>query len=359
MPAGSTPTTALTNRNVQVTWPAVTMPGGGAVDGYRVKRYNTSGVEQTTNTACDVVISTRTCTESAVPPGTWRYAVAPRLGAWQGPYGPPSADVTVAAPSLTLDNPTTITQFPSQLTGSLASFIPGQSVTVRLDDPTTGTVLPSSLAPATVPADGKANLTVTGIPNTITDGTHTIYVIGNNGDVASGTFTVNAPFPTPTSIVPQNGGTSGILDRGDQFQVTYSQAMNASSFCSTWSGAGDQSITANNVVTVNVINNGAPGGNDLMTVSTSGAACGGAFHYGSVNLGSPNHVQTNSTFRGTGNNVSTIAYTAASRRLTVVLGARDSGTSSGTVTGGITYMYTPDPVIQGTNGRFITGSVSS
>jgi hypothetical protein len=359
MPAGSTPTTAVSNRNVQVTWAAVTIPGGGAVDSYRVTRYNTSGAEQTIKAACDVVITTTTCTESAVPPGTWRYAVAPRLGAWQGPYGPPSADVTVAAPSLNLNNPTTITELPSQLTGSLASFIPGQSVTVRLDDPTTGTELASSLAPATVPAGGNANITVTGFPNTITDGTHTLHVIGNNGDVASDTFTVNVPSPTPTSLTSLNGGTSGVLDRDDQFQVTYSQAMDASSFCSTWNGAGNQSITDNSVVTITVINDGAPGGNDLLTVSTSAAACGGAFHYGSIDLGSPNYVQTNSTFRGNGANASTIAYTAASRRLTVVLGARASGTSTGTVTGAITYTYTPDPVIQGANGRFITGSVSS
>jgi len=358
MPVGNAPTAAVNNRNVQVTWAAVTMPGGGAVDGYRVRRYNTSGVEQTINGACDVVISTTTCTEAGVPSGTWRYAVAPRLGAWQGAFGTMSANITVAAPSLNLNNPTNITQFPSQLTGAIASFIPGQNVTVRLDDQATGTVLPSSLAPATVPASGSANLTVTGIPNTITNGTHTLYVIGSNGDIVSDTFTVNASFPTPTSLVAQNGGQSGRLDQEDTIMVTYSQAMDASSFCSTWSGTGNQSITAGNVVTVTVINNGGPGGNDLLTVSTSGAACGGDFHFGSVDLGSPNYVNSNSTFRGWGGSASTIAYTAGgTRRMTIVLGARASGTSSGTVGGSITYGHTPDPAILGTNGRPITGSI--
>jgi hypothetical protein len=356
MPAGNTPTAAVSNRSVTVSWTAVTMPGGGAVDGYVVKRYNTSGVEQTIKSACDVVISTTTCTENGVPSGTWRYASAPRLGAWQGAFGTMSANVTVAGPSLTLNNPTSITQFPSQLTGAIASFIPGQNVTVRLDDQTTGTVLPSSLAPATVPASGSATLTVTGIPNTITNGTHTLYAIGNNGDVASDTFTVNASFPTPTSVVGLDGGTSGVLDRDDQILVTYSQSMDASSFCSTWSGTGDQSITAHNVVTVTVLNNGAPGGNDLLTVSTSAAACGGAFRFGSVNLGSPNYVQTDSTFAGSGNNSSRISYSSQGE-LTIRLGTRASGTSNGTVTGGITYGYTPDPAILGTNGRPITGSI--
>jgi hypothetical protein len=358
MPAGNTPTAVVSNRNVQVTWAAVTMPGGSPVEDYRVKRYNTSGVEQTIKGACDVAISTTTCTENGVPSGTWRYAVAPRLGTWQGAFGTMSANVTVAAPSLTLNSPTTITQFPSQLTGAIASFIPGQSVTVRLDNATTGTVLPSSLAPATVPANGNANLTVTGIPNTISNGTHTLYAIGNNGDIASATFTVNASFPTPTSLAAQNGGTAGVLDRGDQILVTYSEAMDASSFCSTWSGTGNQTITADNVVTVSVVNNGAPGGNDLLTVSTSAAACGGAFHFGSVNLGSPNYVSSNSTFRGTGGSASTISYTAGTtRRMTIVLGARASGTSSGTVSGTITYGHTPDPAILGANGRPITGSI--
>ncbi|CAN5569313.1 hypothetical protein BH20ACT23_BH20ACT23_11590 [soil metagenome] len=158
---------------------------------------------------------------------------------------------------------------------------------------------------------------------------------------------------------------SGRLDAGDRFLVTYSQAMDASSFCSTWSGTGDQSITPGNVVTVTVINNGAPSGNDLLTASTSASACGGQFHFGSVDLGSPNHVQTNSTFSGPGGLLgllypaSTIAYDSSSRLLTVTLGALASGSGSDTVTGAITYMYTPDPVIQGANGRSITGTVTS
>jgi hypothetical protein len=105
--------------------------------------------------------------------------------------------------TLTLNNPTTITQFPSQLTGAIASFIPGQSVTVRLDDPTSGTVLPSTFVPTTVAADGAANLTVTEISSTVTNGTHTLYAIGNNGDLASATFTVQRPrarHPSPPSF---------------------------------------------------------------------------------------------------------------------------------------------------------------
>ena len=358
MPSGNTPTTSVGNRNVQVSWPAVSMPGGGLADGYRVKRFNTSGVEQTIGANCSAVIGTLTCTEQGVAPGTWRYSVAPRLGAWQGAFGPMSANTTVAAPSLNLNNPTNITQFPSQLTGAIASFIPGQNVTVRLDNPSSGTVLASSLVPATVPANGNGNLTVTGIPNTISNGTHTLYAIGNNGDVASDTFMVNASFPTPSSLVAQNGGTSDVLDRGDQIIVTYSQAMDASSFCSTWSGTGNQSITANNVVTVTVINNAAPGGNDLLTVSTSASACGGDFHFGSVNLGSPNYVQSDSTFAGPGNNSSRITYSPEGE-LTIRLGARATGTSGGPVTGAITYTYTPEPDILGANGRPITGIVSA
>jgi len=351
MPAGSTPTTAVSNRNVQVTWPAVTMPGGGAVDSYRVKRYNTSGVEQTILADCNVVISTTTCLEKSVPAGTWRYSVAPRLGAWQGPYGPTSADVTVAAPSLNLNNPTTITQFPSQLTGSLASFIPGQSVTVRLDDPTTGAVLPSSLAPVAVPASGSANLTVTGIPNTITNGTHTLYAIGNNGDIASGTFTVNAPLLTPTALALINGGgsISGQIQQNDIVQVTFSQPLLVSSVCA---GAPDdnQPVTAPGFV--RITNNNGTSGHDLLTVDTT--LCPGGLNFGSISLGSSGFVSSTQQFDAT------ITYTPATRRVTVVLGSRTTGgTAPARVNQSVTATYTPHPAMTAPNGRLITGTVSS
>ncbi|MEA2352750.1 MAG: hypothetical protein QOJ14_1164, partial [Thermoleophilaceae bacterium] len=87
MPAGSTPTASVSNRSVTVSWAASTMPGGGAIASYVVKRYDTIGNVQTIGSGCSGTISALTCTETAVPGGTWKYSVAPTLGNWTGAEG--------------------------------------------------------------------------------------------------------------------------------------------------------------------------------------------------------------------------------------------------------------------------------
>ena len=83
-----------------------------------------------------------------------------------------------------------MTCLPETLTGQIQNFIGGQTVTYRLDNPTTGTVLAGSIAPTPVPASGTASVSVT-IPATVADGAHTLYAIGNQGDVASTPLTQN------------------------------------------------------------------------------------------------------------------------------------------------------------------------
>jgi hypothetical protein len=348
MPAGSTPTASVSNRNVQVTWAAVTMPDGGAVDSYLVKRYNTSGAEESINGACDVVISTTTCTESTVPPGTWRYAVAPRLGSWQGPFGPASADVSVAAPTLTLNNPTTITQFPSQLTGAIASFIPGQSVTVRLDDPTSGTVLPSSFVPTTVAADGAANLTVT-ISSAVTNGTHSLYAIGNNGDLASATFTVNVPALTLAPELLDGSTQPGRIQENDLIRVTYSEPLSVSSLCN---GQTDDSQPFTVPGIVRITDDNGSSGHDLLIVES--ASCSGGLKFGSISLGSSEFVSFTQEFDAA------ITYDPTTQRVTVVLGARITGGQQPVkVSQSVTVTYTPQAGLTAANGSPITGTGSS
>src|SRR5919201_4523239 len=80
MPAGNAPTANVSNRNVTVSWTASTLSGGGAVDGYIVKRYNGSGQQQTIGANCSGTITALSCTENSVPAGTWKYTVTPVLG---------------------------------------------------------------------------------------------------------------------------------------------------------------------------------------------------------------------------------------------------------------------------------------
>jgi hypothetical protein len=203
MPAGNTPTVSRSNRSVTVSWAQSSFSGGPAVSGYDVKRYNsTSGVLQSIGSACNGTIAGLTCTENAVPAGTWRYRVTPRQGLWNGAESANSAAMTVPAPTFTLSAasarvPTT----PATVTGTLANYIPGQTVTYRLDS-TTGTVLTGSISPTPVQASGSATASVN-LPAGVAPGNHTIYAIGSSGDSAvSGTFTVGPAFV-------KNVGTSG------------------------------------------------------------------------------------------------------------------------------------------------------
>jgi len=188
MPTGNTPSASVSNRSVTVSWSASTLPGGGAVDGYKVKRYSTGGAQQTIGANCSGTIAGLNCTENAVPSGSWKYTVTPVLGNWQGTESAMSSTATVASPTLTL-NSSTVSCLPTTLTGQITNFIDGQTVTFRLDDPSSGTVLSGSIVPSPVPSNGTASVSVT-IPAGTSSGSHTVYAIGNQGDVASASISV-------------------------------------------------------------------------------------------------------------------------------------------------------------------------
>ena len=87
------PTTSIANRNVTVRW---TAPASGApVTGYLVRRYDDSGNAQTIGAGCAGTIAATRCTETAVPPGTWRYRVIALNAKWRGSESPASAAVRV------------------------------------------------------------------------------------------------------------------------------------------------------------------------------------------------------------------------------------------------------------------------
>ncbi len=157
------------------------------------------------------------CIEAAVPTGTWRYSVTAARGNWRGTESVKSANVTIAAPSLTLTT-TTVNSFPTTLDGSLARFATGQSVTFRLDNATTGTILSGSITPSTVPTNGTAAVSVT-IPAGTTNGSHTVYAIGSAGDQASRAITVTAPTISTAAIRKAAGGDTGFVGRNTPYFV--------------------------------------------------------------------------------------------------------------------------------------------
>lgn len=96
MPAGNTPSVAVTGSNVTVQWAAATLPGGIAVAGYIVQRYNAlNGQLATIGPSCAGIVTSTSCTETGVPAGSWVYTDTPVLANWSGPQSSPSPPATV------------------------------------------------------------------------------------------------------------------------------------------------------------------------------------------------------------------------------------------------------------------------
>ena len=84
MPSGNAPTVSVVGRNVTVSWSASSFPGGTGVNAYRIARYDASLASQIVGSACSGNVAALTCTEAAVPAGTWTYSVTPKQAGWLG-----------------------------------------------------------------------------------------------------------------------------------------------------------------------------------------------------------------------------------------------------------------------------------
>lgn len=193
MPPGATPTATVSGREVIVSWTA----GAGAVpvDGYLVRRYDANGHAEAIGVGCSGTVAATSCTEHAVPAGTWRYTIVAAHAGWRGAESPASEPAAVSAPSLTLA-PAAVNELPAALSGTLASFAAAQTVTFRLDDPATGTTLAGAISPTPVPLGGGASVSVT-LPGGVADGAHTIYAIGSAGDIAGAPVDVDTTCSLP------------------------------------------------------------------------------------------------------------------------------------------------------------------
>ena len=217
LPTATAPAGTASVHTVTISWPAVSI-GGQSVSGYTVKRYNTGGTAQPIGSGCSGTISGLSCTETAVPSGNWRYTVTAIHGAWTGSESAQSSAVTVAPTGLSVTSPTTITSLPSTLNASLTNLVPGQAVTFRLDNSTSGTLLTSTITPSTVPSTGAVTATIT-LPTGVANGSHTVYAIDGQGDVASASITVNRPVVAAATIARTGGGTAGYIKQGGTYYV--------------------------------------------------------------------------------------------------------------------------------------------
>lgn len=239
MPTGNQPTVSATGRNVTVSWTASNIVGATHVNGYVVSRFDdATDTSQTVGSACSGTIAALTCIEAAVPGGTWYYEVTPVQGAWTGPSSLASATIAVASPSLTFSSSTVMKTLPTTLSGTVAGFATGETLTFRLDDPVAGTLLTGTVTSTPIPANGQSAVTVK-IPTGTTDGVHTVYAVGSLGTQASASITVDKVAPTLTVAIGKTPGyTPAFIAQGGSYYV-YANVGDPSP------GSGIASVTAN------------------------------------------------------------------------------------------------------------------
>lgn len=146
------------------------------------------------------------------------------------------------------------------------------------------------------------------------------------------TVTLDTTAPAVANVTLANNATLGSAVDNDTLTVLYSEQMDATKFCSSWTGVGSKSLSGNGDVTVTITENGT---NDTLTVSS--ATCP-SFKFGSVALGG-NYVAATRTFSGNGSNASTITWDPTAKTLTITLG-NGSGSVNSSVPAG-TPSYTP------------------
>jgi large repetitive protein len=180
---GSPPLPIASGTTVNLSWTASTLSTGGPVTGYLIKRYDSTGtVEQTiASGTCSAIVSGTTCSETAVPEGTWNYSVTPVHNNWRGAESnkaPVTLDFTGPPP------PTITASPPNPSTSGTATFRftdtePGVSFDCRLD----GGAFSACTSPKsyTILANGAHTFEVRALD-----------VVGNPSTPASYTWTVNA-----------------------------------------------------------------------------------------------------------------------------------------------------------------------
>lgn len=209
VPASTAPVAVVNGRDITVSWSSVTLAGGQPATGYVVRRFDAAGVPQPVLPACTSVTSA-SCIEQSVPPGTWTYSVQPLVGGWTGPESARSAAVTVADATFVVTSTMPITALPATVTGTVTQFVPGTAVTYRLDS-TSGPLLTGT--PTVVAPGGTMNVSVA-VPVGTTDAPHSIVVMDAAGTVASAAISLSMP-PVVTSVAMRDVDVDGKVDQVD------------------------------------------------------------------------------------------------------------------------------------------------
>jgi hypothetical protein len=261
---------------------------------------------------------------------------------------------SAAAPSVTF-TPDTTAPTTTDNSASIGSACKNTTQTVTLTPGDTG----AGVAATYYTTDGSTPTTASSQGTSVAlsaDGTYQVKYfsvdkVGNQESVKTASAVcIDKTAPAPTNVILANGGVGGTANAGDTLTITYSEAIDATSFCSTWTNSGNQTLSGNSVVVVQIADTSS---NDTLTVTSVGSAnCGGAanFKVGSVQLGG-NYVAATRTFSGSSTGQSQIAWNATAHTLTITLGTPSGLTNALVAAGKPT--YTPNASLRDLAGNAI------
>ena len=222
-PASGVTATSPSLGSANVSWTAPTSPGSGGTLAYYVQRTTGTTTVAACGTSTTSTIAVTSCTDTAVPSGTYTYSVVTVFNSWTARSTASNSVTvnTVPAPTVTLSTPAN---------GSITN------VTTPLFS---GTATDNATVTITLVASGQANKTyttsVTGSVSpysfsftptvALPDGTYTATATQTNatgtGTTNANTFLIDATAPSPTintigttnainSTTPSLSGTAGI-----------------------------------------------------------------------------------------------------------------------------------------------------
>ncbi|GAA2138235.1 Ig-like domain-containing protein [Arthrobacter humicola] len=343
--AGATPSASVSAGNVTLAWKAAATLAGRPVSGYTLARYaSASGGTRIAagGTCTGTVTAGLGCTDQGVPTGTWYYTVTPVLGQWQGPESVRSAGAAVdttppAAPTVSAPayvNSATVATVPVSGTTE-----PGASIALTVKD--AGTPVHTVTAAVTADASGAWNTAVN--LSSLADGTLTYSAVatdtaGNQGNpTPPGTVTSVKDVTAPTVsgvVLADGGGKGGKIEPGDKATITFFEALDSSTICSSWAPGAAGTLSGDNQVTVTI------SAGNVLSVSVDSSACPTS-RIGSVALAGNYSPSGTLTYKGAGGSASTVSWSPATRMLTITLGALATGSANnGTVKAAVP-TYTP------------------
>jgi hypothetical protein len=348
--AGATPSTSVSAGSVTLAWNASATLAGRPLSGYTVARYAAAagGTKVAAGGSCaGTVTAGLGCTDQSVPTGTWYYTITPVLAQWRGTESVRSAGAVVDttppdAPAVTAPayvNSGNVSSVP--VSGSTE---PGATIALAVKD---GGAAHTVTATVTANASGAWNTAVN--LSALNEGAVTFSAVatdtaGNHGSPGTAGSIKDVAVPRVVDVLLANGGSkTGKVEPGDKVTITFSEALDASTICSSWAPGADATLNGSQV-TVNI----SP--TSVLSLTIGATACPTS-RTGTVALGAAYYGSGNLSYGGTGSSASTLAWNASAKTLTITLGALASGSQNNGNQQNAVPSFTPAPGIKDAAGN--------